>query len=394
MSIKQVERVVHAIGGERCAEREAAVRAYQELPLAARKAAPVGVPAPEAVVVQTDGGRLQIRDPRAGPRAPDAGRPEAAGSDDETPEAPGGDNDPGRTNHWREDKVGYLGVIPTPQPTADPCPLIPGHFVDAVRVSKLAAEIKGPSGATTGEPPPASSADVAAAPTDPRYEAPELARRSVVATRSPAGAFGAPLSQAAWARGFYAATRRAFVADGSSTNWGIWCRYFASFLPILDFIHALTSVYQAAMAGRSVADGWADYETWIGQVWAGQIDAVITAVKVRQTTLGPKAPDELDTRPRSKVAETVGDLENQKARRNDPAYRAAGLPITSCHVESTIKQINQRVKGTETFWTEAGAEAILQIRADLLSETEPLAAFWDRRQENQTGERIQKSLAA
>ncbi|WP_143393770.1 hypothetical protein [Fimbriiglobus ruber] len=37
---------------------------------------------------------------------------------------------------------------------------------------------------------------------------------------------------------------------------------------------------------------------------------------------------------------------------------------------------------------EAGAEAILQIRADLLSETEPLAAFWVRLQENQTSERI------
>ncbi|OWK35587.1 hypothetical protein FRUB_08150 [Fimbriiglobus ruber] len=35
---------------------------------------------------------------------------------------------------------------------------------------------------------------------------------------------------------------------------------------------------------------------------------------------------------------------------NDPAYRAAGRPITSCHVESTIKQINQRVKGTEKLW--------------------------------------------
>ncbi|OWK34408.1 hypothetical protein [Fimbriiglobus ruber] len=121
------------------------------------------------------------------------------------------------------------------------------------------------SGATSGEPPPASPADVVADPTDPRYEAPEQVRRSVVATRAPARAFGAPLSQAAWARGFDAATRRAFVADGSSTNWGLWRRHFASFIPIPDVLHPLTDVYQAAMAGRSVADGWADYETWIGR---------------------------------------------------------------------------------------------------------------------------------
>ncbi|OWK34409.1 hypothetical protein [Fimbriiglobus ruber] len=130
------------------------------------------------------------------------------------------------------------------------------------------------------------------------------------------------------------------------------------------------------------------------QVRAGQIDAVTAAVTARQTALGPKAADEPDTRPRSRVAETVGDLEDQRGRMNDPAYRAAGRPITSCHVESTIQQINQQVKGTEKFGTGAGAEAIRPIRADRLSETEPRAAFWDRRRENQTGGRIQKSLAA
>ena len=38
-------------------------------------------------------------------------------------------------------------------------------------------------------------------------------------------------------------------------------------------------------------------------------------------------------------------------------------------VESVIKLINQRVKGSEKFWSEPGAEAILQLRADYLSET-------------------------
>lgn len=38
-------------------------------------------------------------------------------------------------------------------------------------------------------------------------------------------------------------------------------------------------------------------------------------------------------------------------------------------MESLINQINFRVKGTEMFWTDpAGAEAILQIRAAVVSE--------------------------
>lgn len=59
----------------------------------------------------------------------------------------------------------------------------------------------------------------------------------------------------------------------------------------------------------------------------------------------------------------------------------------SSHVESTIKQINYRMKGTEKFWSEAGAEALLQLRADHLSDDEPLEEFWQRRQTATTGQR-------
>ena len=45
-------------------------------------------------------------------------------------------------------------------------------------------------------------------------------------------------------------------------------------------------------------------------------------------------------------------------------------------VESVIKMINKRVKGSEKFWSEPGAEAILQLRADYLSETEAMTRFW------------------
>lgn len=52
------------------------------------------------------------------------------------------------------------------------------------------------------------------------------------------------------------------------------------------------------------------------------------------------------------------------------------LPITSCLVESLIKEFNRRVKGTEKFWNRpAGAEAILQVRAAVLSDGDQLARF-------------------
>jgi hypothetical protein len=71
-------------------------------------------------------------------------------------------------------------------------------------------------------------------------------------------------------------------------------------------------------------------------------------------------------------------------------YRKEGLPIKSSLVESTVKQINQRVKGSEKFWAEQGAEAILRLRADQLSEG-GLDAFWQRRQAAATGQRRYRS---
>jgi hypothetical protein len=114
---------------------------------------------------------------------------------------------------------------------------------------------------------------------------------------------------------------------------------------------------------------------------------VITALEARQSELGTPAPDDPETGPRVVVAEALTYLRNNAARMCYPDYRTAGLPLTSSHMESTVKRFNRRVKGTEKFWSEEGAEAILQLRADYLSETEPLERFWKDRQASATGRR-------
>ena len=53
-----------------------------------------------------------------------------------------------------------------------------------------------------------------------------------------------------------------------------------------------------------------------------------------------------------------------------------GLPITSVAVESLIKEINLRVKGTEKFWNDLeGGEPILQIRSGVLREDDRLKKY-------------------
>jgi hypothetical protein len=181
--------------------------------------------------------------------------------------------------------------------------------------------------------------------------------------------------------------RKAFVADGASANWTIQKRWFSDYVAILDFIHALSYVFAAAMTGRGFRAGWNAYTTWIQMVWSGCVEQVIAAIQVRQSELGaPKEPDG-ETSPRRIVAEALTYLQNNKDSMRYDEYRKAGLPITSSHMESTVKMFNRRVKGTEKFWSEDGAEAILQLRADHLSETEPLKTYWENRQAMATGQR-------
>jgi hypothetical protein len=62
-----------------------------------------------------------------------------------------------------------------------------------------------------------------------------------------------------------------------------------------------------------------------------------------------------------------------------PEYRRLGLPVSSAPVESTIKQINRRLKGSEKFWLTAGAEAMLRLRAAQLSDDDRWSRNWQLR---------------
>ena len=72
-------------------------------------------------------------------------------------------------------------------------------------------------------------------------------------------------------------------------------------------------------------------------------------------------------------AKTITYLEHNQGRMNYPEYRRQGLPITTAWMESLVKEINYRVKGTEMFWNDPeGAEAILQVRAAALCDDDRL----------------------
>jgi hypothetical protein len=381
---KQVERVTERIGHERLAERQAAVAAFPALPLASRFQVPPGVTPPALAVVLVAGGRMQVLERRP----PTAGAAGAAtpGPEPEWDEGPAAGRARGP---WREDKVGLLLTMHSDVSAQDPCPEIPAPFVDPLRIPRLARELKkagkAPAGAEADGAEPEAVAEGRGAAE--HYEPPEVGQRQVVASLGPWRSFAPQVAQAAWAQGFHGAQRKAFVGDGSANNWRLQRRFFGSFVPILDFIHALSYVFAAAQAGRTFAAGWACYQQWITWVWQGRVHEVITALTQRQEELGRPAEEEAETSPRQVVAKALTYLANQADKMRYDEYRRQGLPLTSSLMESVIKQMNQRLKGTEKFWSESGGEAVLQLRADHLSDGAPWEAFWQRRQAAATGQR-------
>lgn len=397
ISDKQTRRVCQIIGAERVAERDAAVARFQALPLATRKAVPEGVTAPAVAVVGVDGGRLQIferssqTDKAAVAAVPDPALVTEEIEDDvAVPEPVAAGKKP---LYWREDKIGLLLTMTSDEYASDPCPQIPASFVNPHWIAELAKEMSRRAAVVepTALPPPGTPE-----PPDPDTAdawKPKVKTKEFVATRRPWECFGPLLAAQAWAAGYYGAARRAFLGDGAANNWTLWRHYFSSFVPILDFIHALTYVFHAAQAGRPAADGWETYRRWISWVWSGEVERTIAELAQRQVELGVPDAAASASSPAQVVARALGYLQNHKDRMRYAEYRRQGLPIVSSYVESAVKQFNYRVKGTEKFWQEAGAEQILQLRADYLSDSAPMTAFWERRQTSEAGQPRHRTAA-
>jgi hypothetical protein len=384
---KRVERLTREIGTERVAERDAQTASYEAMRVVAKFETPVGVSAPDLAVVMVDGGRLQILDNEATPATD--GKPESLCEEIPTVDlALDEEEPPAKNRHWREDRIGLLMTMSSQAAPNDPCPQIPNCFLDPVRMRRLARELTQHAKITVGsqeDTQPDGEVLLTVASSRGEYRPPKVCSNRLLASRNDWESFTPIVAAEAWSWGFQKAERKAFVADGAKCNWTLHKRCFAQFEPILDFIHALSYVYAAATAGQTEEVGWACYQKWIQWVWQGSVVEVIAALTERQIQIG--IPDKSDgvTTPRRVVAKTLTYLQNHQNKMHYDNYRRDGLPITSSHVESAVKQISRRVKGTEKFWSEDGAEAILQLRADLLSQNQPLDAFWQRRQAAASG---------
>ena len=388
---KRIERVTERIGSgrigsERVAQRKAAVLAHKTRPLMEKVAGPPDVAPPECAAVMCDGGRHQRVE----------------------------QNEDSKT-HWYEYKAGICLSVASVVSAQDPCPEVPAFLLDHDAVATLTREIghreighKAADVPEAADPSGVSLADTAtgaslealltasaaaaelATSASPRRGlplSPQVLSRDVVATLENSREFGRLLATQAWSLGLFQATRKAFVADGLNWNWSLFEQHFQpfEFVPILDLIHAVTYVFAAATAGRPPSESGTIYRRWVTWVWRGEVSQVIVELAARQAELGLPTDTDSDTSPRRIVRDALTYLQNQQSRMNYPEYRRQGLPLTSSHMESTIKELNDRLKGSEKFWSKSGGEAVLQLKADTLCDSQPLIPFWTQRQNTRTG---------
>ncbi len=315
---------------------------------------------PTVAAVMLDGGRYQTR-------AAEAGR---------------GVSDPG----WREDKVACCQSYSSRETPSDPQPQPPSKFLDRQRVTRLAAELRSRSGRSVGRAEAAASK-----PSGKRRRRSRRLRRSgrpqrlvrtVVATTAANEAFGWHVAAEVHRRGLDKAKRKCCLGDGSKGIWALFEFHLlaAGFIGILDFLHLLGHLYAGACAaeGKGSEAAWSLYERWLGWAWSGQVVLLLGGLRAVCRRLGEVPAEAGEDDPRRVAAETLSYVENNRTRMNYPEYRRLGLPISSAPVESVIKQLNRRVKGSEKFWLEAGAEAVLQVRAAYLSEDGRAERYWQR----------------
>ncbi len=342
VSAKTIERITRTVGSELVALRDA------EIDNAATGCETVEAP-PALAVVECDGGRIHTRREGSGPGVHD--------------------------KQWRETKNACLLRMTHQCFDADPHPELPRAFCDVAKVAKLAEKeplsVPTRSSESSSEEPPRRA--------DWR---PQRIARSCLSSMVDSHAFGFQIESEARRRRFFEAAARAFLGDGLAWNWSIQQTHFPTFIAILDFIHPLHYLYTAASALAAEAEQiWKCYVGMAEACWQGRVDEVIGALAkwLSEEGIDAEHPVKEDD-PQQPVVAALRYLTNNRERMDYPRYRRLGLPVTSALMESLVKEVNHRVKGTAKFWNDpSGAEAILQVRAAALCDDDRLARYLTRR---------------
>ena len=193
---------------------------------------------------------------------------------------------------------------------------------------------------------------------EPRWEGSEMVggkarAQSYAAEAGPMEQAGVRLYEEALCRGIDPAEGLVVcLGDGAPANWSQFGLHFPKRVEVLDWYHAVEHLWAAAKDRRG--EDSARVEAWIEarkqELWEGGVEAVLTALKAGEAT------------------SEIHYFETNRHRMRYAEFRARGYPIGSGTVESACKRvIGARLKQAGMRWTKAGAQAVLNLRTQLLS---------------------------
>lgn len=328
------------------------------------------IESPEVASISVDGGRAQIRKEDCG-----------AGIHKST---------------WTETKVGCLQVLESKEVDIDPHPELPKIFQDKKSIKHMVEGLKGHSKKNI-------EVDIKDAPEEKKFNSkyapnekiekdnttiPKIIKKFVIADIDKAESFGHAIYQKAHYLKLDTAKRKAYLGDGDRKLWSIYEENFraGNWTPILDFVHAVEYAFEGAKISTENENlCWAKYMEFVTHIWQGRILTVVRRLEKAIVELQnhaknstEKSKDKID-----KLKSIHTYFQNNFTKMNYPLYRKKGLPISSCHVESLIKQFNLRIKSSEKFWNLSSVKGIIKIKASILSNDDSYQQFWNGRYDNQ-----------
>jgi Uncharacterised protein family (UPF0236) len=173
---------------------------------------------------------------------------------------------------------------------------------------------------------------------------------------------GERLSAEAWRRGIGPEDKVVCLGDGAPSNWVQFDEHFSNRVEVLDWYHACEHLWQVGngIFGQGTAEAVRWVKQWENELWEGRVEAVIVALRRESKREGEAG---------EAAREQIHYFEANKDRMHYSEYRALGYPIGSGTVESACKRlIGARMKGAGMCWSKRGAQGVLTLRAELLSE--------------------------
>lgn len=160
-----------------------------------------------------------------------------------------------------------------------------------------------------------------------------------------------------------------FLGDGAPWIWLMATLLFPEAIQILDFFHVSEYLWEVARQAFKDSD---DQKSWVEAQQDALKQSKWTAVIKAAQRLPPGATALLEA-----IERLERYLTTNQERIDYHAYREQGLMIGSGVVESSNRRIvTQRLKHSGMFWSQAGAEAVMSLRAGYLSSSQNWKLFW------------------